>query len=286
MWCLTRSLWYAGAFSCAFHILLLGLAASASVALPTHPVTQVRVTLLQRAVPLPIQDLPKGGKEAKTVPAPQLPPPQVPQPKRITPRSVTEKKPASLIPPRPPKRIAKPKDIPPPEPPQVVKEEPQQVALATPPAPVVPVQEDDPALASEQTTTVSEEARNPDALTGVGANGAPHLAGRNGGGGHSGGTQGVGGLSATPDYNVNPKPPYPLIARRIGAQGEVLLRVLVRPDGSVATVELARSSGFSLLDESATRTVRENWRFIPARHDGTPVESWVEVPIKFVLADS
>jgi protein TonB len=77
-----------------------------------------------------------------------------------------------------------------------------------------------------------------------------------------------------------------LIARRIGAQGEVLLRVLVRHDGSVASVELAQSSGFSLLDESATRTVRDSWRFIPAQHDGTPVDSWVEVPIKFVLADS
>jgi periplasmic protein TonB len=66
----------------------------------------------------------------------------------------------------------------------------------------------------------------------------------------------------------------------------VLLRVLVRQDGSVAAVELAQSSGFSLLDESATRTVRENWRFIPAQHDGIPVESWVEVPIRFVLADS
>ncbi|MGE0821364.1 MAG: energy transducer TonB [Candidatus Binatia bacterium] len=94
------------------------------------------------------------------------------------------------------------------------------------------------------------------------------------------------GNSARPDYQVNPKPLYPLIARRLGAQGEVLLRVRVREDGSVAEVELARSSGFALLDESATRTVRENWRFIPARLDGEPVESWVEVPIKFVLAGS
>jgi protein TonB len=60
----------------------------------------------------------------------------------------------------------------------------------------------------------------------------------------------------------------------------------VREDGSVANVELARSSGFPVLDESAARTVRESWRFIPARVDGTPVESWVEVPIKFVLKDS
>lgn len=94
------------------------------------------------------------------------------------------------------------------------------------------------------------------------------------------------GVSARPDYNVNPKPLYPLIARRLGAQGVVLLRVQVREDGSVATVELARSSGFALLDDSAARTVRESWRFLPARVDGAPVASWVEVPIRFVLEDS
>jgi protein TonB len=79
---------------------------------------------------------------------------------------------------------------------------------------------------------------------------------------------------------------YPLLARRMGAQGEVLLRVRVQPDGSVAAVELVRSSGFTLLDEVATRTVRDSWRFIPARLDGAAIESWVEVPIKFVLAES
>jgi len=154
------------------------------------------------------------------------------------------------------------------------------------PSPVVPVQEDSPVLTDEQTTTGSEERNSNDTLARVGVDEAARLAGRTAGSRNEGGAEGAGGLSATPDYNVNPKPPYPLIARRIGAQGEVLLRVLVRPDGSVATVELARSSGFPLLDESATRTVRDNWRFIPAQLDGTPVESWVEVPIKFVLADS
>ena len=76
------------------------------------------------------------------------------------------------------------------------------------------------------------------------------------------------------------------MARRLGAQGVVVLRVLVREDGSVATVEMAQSSGSALLDESASRTVRERWRFIPARLNGIPIESWVEVPIRFVLEDS
>jgi len=80
---LTCSLLSAGAFSCALHILLLGLAASVSVALPAHPVIQVHVTLLQRAVPLSVQDLPKGGGESKEVPLPQSPPPEVARPNEL-----------------------------------------------------------------------------------------------------------------------------------------------------------------------------------------------------------
>jgi protein TonB len=74
-----------------------------------------------------------------------------------------------------------------------------------------------------------------------------------------------------------------MLARRMGMQGTVVLRVHVRADGSVAAAELAHSSGSHLLDDSALKTVRERWRFLPARLDGTPVESWVEVPLRFVL---
>jgi protein TonB len=99
-------------------------------------------------------------------------------------------------------------------------------------------------------------------------------------------TSGGGGFSAQPDYSVNPKPPYPVIARRTGTQGVVLLRVQVRVDGTVAEVQIAQSSGSALLDDSALQTVRDSWRFIPARLDGVPVESWVEVPIRFILGNS
>jgi protein TonB len=50
-------------------------------------------------------------------------------------------------------------------------------------------------------------------------------------------------------------------------------------------VSVKQSSGFPLLDDSATSTVRGRWRFIPARHDGVPVESRVTVPIRFRLTD-
>jgi len=100
-------------------------------------------------------------------------------------------------------------------------------------------------------------------------------------GGAGGGGDGAGGTGAA--YGANPLPPYPLVARRLGMEGVVLLEVVVAPDGHAAEVRVARSSGYPALDESALTTVRERWRFIPAHRDGVPVESRVTVPIRFRL---
>jgi len=80
----------------------------------------------------------------------------------------------------------------------------------------------------------------------------------------------------------NPKPPYPLAARRHGAEGRVVLRAQVLEDGRCAEVRIVRSSGHALLDESALSTVRR-WRFVPATRAGTPVAASVDVPISFRL---
>ena len=74
-----------------------------------------------------------------------------------------------------------------------------------------------------------------------------------------------------------------MLARRMGVQGTVVLRVHVDANGSVISADVQRSSGFELLDDSAVRTVRDQWRFVPARLNDGPVESWVEGPIRFVL---
>ncbi len=99
----------------------------------------------------------------------------------------------------------------------------------------------------------------------------------------TGSGDGTGG--ARPAYGTNPLPPYPLIARRLGREGVVLLDVLVSPDGRAADVRILHSSGFAPLDNSAATTVRERWRFVPARRGDTPVASRVTVPIRFRLDD-
>ena len=114
--------------------------------------------------------------------------------------------------------------------------------------------------------------------------GGEGVAAARGGGGGGDGSGGDGSGGARVAYGTNPLPPYPLVARRLGKEGVVLLEVLVAPDGRAADVRMIRSSGFAPLDESAVTTVRERWRFVPARRDGVAVESRVTVPIRFRLA--
>jgi periplasmic protein TonB len=83
-------------------------------------------------------------------------------------------------------------------------------------------------------------------------------------------------------YLENPAPAYPPLARRVGEQGKVMLRVLVNARGTADTVELRSSSGSSRLDDAAVESVK-HWRFVPARQGDQPVAAWVLVPITFSL---
>lgn len=83
-------------------------------------------------------------------------------------------------------------------------------------------------------------------------------------------------------YLNNPAPIYPAGAKRRGIQGKVLLDVLVKIDGSAASVTIARSSGSSQLDEAALDAVRD-WKFIPAKRSGKIVQANVIVPVEFKI---
>lgn len=83
-------------------------------------------------------------------------------------------------------------------------------------------------------------------------------------------------------YLNNPRPEYPRLARRMGEQGKVMLRVYVTATGSAQRVEIQTSSGSPRLDQAARAAV-ERWKFVPARHGDEPIAAWVLVPITFVL---
>ncbi len=84
------------------------------------------------------------------------------------------------------------------------------------------------------------------------------------------------------DYLRNPAPAYPIVARRLGHAGKVLLHVFVDGNGRPQKVEITKSSGYQLLDQSALDAVRK-WRFVPARDGDHAIASWVTIPIIFKL---
>lgn len=92
-----------------------------------------------------------------------------------------------------------------------------------------------------------------------------------------------------PDYQArylnNPRPAYPMVARRMGWQGRVILNVEVLSEGGCGAVNLYRGSGHEVLDNAAINTVK-SWRFIPARHAGGAVTQWFKVPVNFSLEDN
>lgn len=87
---------------------------------------------------------------------------------------------------------------------------------------------------------------------------------------------------AIPIYDKNPSPEYPLIARRRGFQGTVVLEVMVKRNGRVGDLKILKSSGFKVLDRAASASVRE-WMFKPAIKENEEIEMWVRVPVCFKL---
>lgn len=83
----------------------------------------------------------------------------------------------------------------------------------------------------------------------------------------------------------NRKPPYPRLSRINDEEGTVVLRVLVKADGTAGAVEVKNSSGYPQLDESARSTV-QTWRFKPATVDGKPVSEWYQLAIPFTLQNN
>lgn len=65
----------------------------------------------------------------------------------------------------------------------------------------------------------------------------------------------------------------------------MVLRVLVRADGSAGAIEIQSSSGYPLLDTSAKSTV-QTWRFNPATVDGKPVSEWYKLAVPFTLQNN
>ncbi len=83
-------------------------------------------------------------------------------------------------------------------------------------------------------------------------------------------------------YRRTSQPAYPPSALKRRLEGVVILQVKIDPRGFPVSVEVAGSSGQTLLDAAAVRAVKE-WEFEPETRGGKPVPTSVEVPVRFKL---
>ncbi len=80
-------------------------------------------------------------------------------------------------------------------------------------------------------------------------------------------------------------PPYPPIARRIGAEGKVTLRLTVSAEGKVTAVDLVSSSGRDDMDQAASQWIKAHWTYRPALNNGVPIAGQTLATIVFSLVN-
>ena len=101
------------------------------------------------------------------------------------------------------------------------------------------------------------------------------------GGGTGGGPYRPGSGITPPSIQREIKPDYTEEGRRRNIEGDVVLEIVVRSNGTVGNVKLLTGLGAGL-DERAIDAVRQ-WRFNPAQRYGVPVDVIVEVAVEFKL---
>jgi len=231
---------------------------------------------LQMPKPPPPAERKAPPKVEKKVTSPVPPPKKTPAPPPIvtpTPRPVPT--PVVELP-----KIATPAPTPtplPPPPPQAVQ------------APVAPVAADPVDRVGLPAASAATTASNgPGTGGGVGTGSGVGLGEGRGGGIGPGTGGGTGGGPYQPGSGVEPpvllrevRPVYTDEARRQSIEGDVTLEIVVRHDGSVGNVRVTRTLGAGL-EQKAIDAVRQ-WKFGPARRQGSPVDVVVEVSVEFKL---
>jgi protein TonB len=227
-----------------------------------------------------------GGLRQPTPPAksevkgPSLVRSAVPPPRRLTTR---RPEPDVSVPPPPPVRpqpVARPVD--PPPPPVAPAAAPQVVA------PVATVAADARDRSGTVAASAETESQGPGSGGGAGSGQGTGMGEGSGSGIGPGSGGGTGGGPYRPGSGITPpsvlrevRPDYTEEARRRGIEGDVVLEIVVRADGSVGSARVTQGLGGGL-DGRALDAVRQ-WRFSPAHRYGTAVDVIVEVAVEFKL---
>lgn len=84
-----------------------------------------------------------------------------------------------------------------------------------------------------------------------------------------------------PKFLHREMPVYPLIARRLGKEGRVVLRLTIDENGRLLNVEVIEGAGYGFT-EAAVEAVKRS-TFLPAKIEGRPAPSRAILPIRFTL---
>lgn len=205
----------------------------------------------------------------------------IPPPRRLTARKPDPKVERPITPPPRPVPAPKPVEPPPPAPPP-----PQAMPQVV--APVVTAPSDQRDRPGTLESTSDANSQGPGTGGGVGSGQGTGIGegdgagiGPGSGGGTGGGPYRPGSGIAPPELLREVKPEYTADARRRGIEGDVVLEIVVRRDGTVGEVKILQRLGAGL-EQRAVDAVRQ-WRFAPARRFGTPVDVVVEVAVEFKL---
>lgn len=187
---------------------------------------------------------------------------------------------------KPPKPVEPAPNPEPPPPPPEMKPEPLPPVVA-PVATVAANEQDRPGVIDTPAPKESN-SRGPGVGGGVGTGTGTGLGSGDGSGIGDGSGGGMGGGPYRPGSGIAPprllrevKAGYTEEARLRNLEGEVVLEIVVRRDGSVGDVKLVKGLP-SGLNERAIAAVRQ-WRFSPATRLGHPVDVIVEVAVEFKL---
>ena len=82
----------------------------------------------------------------------------------------------------------------------------------------------------------------------------------------------------------NPHPTYPLIARKKGWEGRVIIKAKIDREGNVSEIKVLESSGFKVLDNASLETLKK-WKFTPAKIGNKFVADTVNIPVKFLITN-
>ncbi|NCP04473.1 MAG: energy transducer TonB, partial [Deltaproteobacteria bacterium] len=84
-----------------------------------------------------------------------------------------------------------------------------------------------------------------------------------------------------PKFLHREMPQYPMIARRLGKEGRVILRLTIDEKGNLINIKVIENADYGFT-EAAVEAVKKS-TFLPAMIDGRPVTTRAVLPIKFTL---